>query len=109
MGKEVTGFLRRSSLFLLVRGPFASPHPPTALQGSMSGWEGKAGLLFFQDCTPSPLHRKEGLPLGWGCSVPRVRSVLLVVELQLDLVLDLVDEDLGQQDSHELHGEERAL
>lgn len=28
--------------------------------------------------------------------------MLLVVELELDLVLDLIDEDLGQQDSHQL-------
>lgn len=35
-------------------------------------------------------------------SVPGVCPVLLVVELELDLVSDLVDEDLSQQDAHQL-------
>lgn len=33
--------------------------------------------------------------------------MLLVVELQLDLVSDLVDEDLSQQDAHQLWVRER--
>lgn len=37
-----------------------------------------------------------------GFSVPWVRPVLLVVQLQLDLILYLVHEDLGQQDPHQL-------
>lgn len=40
-------------------------------------------------------------------SVRGVCPVLLVVELQLDLVSDLVDEDLSQQDAHQLQDRRR--
>lgn len=42
-----------------------------------------------------------------GLSVPRVSSVLLVVELELDLIFYLIHKDLGQQDSHQLQRAKR--
>lgn len=58
---------------------------------------------------PSTLHCwsmrmlcDHGKEVQEGLSVPRVSSVLLVVELELDLIFYLIHKDLGQQDSHQL-------
>lgn len=39
-------------------------------------------------------------------SAPRVRAVLEVVVLELDLIFDLVDQNLRQEDANQLAGEE---
>lgn len=56
-------------------------------------------------CHPLLVHEDahhHGEEAQEGVSVPRVSTVLLVVELQLDLIFYLIHKDLGQQDSHQL-------
>lgn len=99
-------------------GMSGGPHPlKIHMYVNFGGREGayQFSLLLRYDKAQPPTDRskhsgkKADIPPGEAPgeevrSVPGVCSMLLVVQLELYLVSDLVDEDLGEEDSNQLWG-----